>query len=161
MLKSFTKKVFSLFIISVLILVNCGCSSTKDYNVGELSEEILNLTSFSEMKTLSGTSLPSYFVFQDGDVKRFNVMVSANAESADTLACFEVVDQKQRSTIVSGISSYLTNQSNSFKSTIEKEYNKVQNRLLAELGNIIILVVCNDTTAVWDYLTELGAKEVV
>lgn len=161
MSKNSVKKILAFFLATILILINCGCASQKNYTVTDLSEEILKLTSFSEMKTLSGTSLPSYFVFQDGDVKRFNVMVSANAESADTLACFEVIDQKQRSTTVSGISSYLTNQSNSFKSTIEKEYNKVQNRLLAELENIIILVVCNDTTPVWDYLTELGAKEVV
>ena len=113
------------------------------------------------MKTLSGTSLPSYFVFGDGDVKRFNAMVSANAESADTLACFEIINKKQRSVAISGISQYLSNQSNSFKSTIEKEYNKVQTRLLMELENIIILVVANNTAAVWDYLTEMGAKEVV
>ena len=161
MLKNSVKKFLAFFLVAILILLGCGCNSPKNLNVTELSEEILNLTSFSEMKSLSGTSLPSYFVFQDGDVKRFNVKVSANAESADTLACFEVVDQKQRSTIVSGISSYLANQSNSFKSTIEKEYTKVQNRLLVELENIIILVVANDTAPVWDYLTELGAKEVV
>ena len=161
MYKNSIKKIIIFLVVAILLLVNCGCASKKDYTVSEISEKILNLTSFSEMKQLSGTSLPSYFVFQDGDVKRFNAMVSANAESADTLACFEVIDEKQRSTIISGISSYLSNQSNSFKSTIEKEYNKVQNRLLAELENIIILVVCNNTTDVWEYLTELGAKEVV
>lgn len=161
MFKNSIKKFFIFFIITLLILTGCSCSSKSNYNVTELSEEILSLTSFSEMKSLSGTSLPSYFIFQDGDVKRFNVMISASNESSDTLACFEVIDEKQRSLVVSGISGYLTNQSNSFKSTIEKEYNKVQNRLLVELGSIIILVVCNDTTPVWDYLTELGAKEVV
>ena len=161
MYKNSIKKIIVFLVVAILLLVNCGCASKKDYTVSEISEKILNLTSFSEMKQLSGTSLPSYFVFQDGDVKRFNAMVSANAESADTLACFEVIDEKQRSTIISGISSYLSNQSNSFKSTIEKEYNKDQNRLLAELENIIILVVCNNTTDVWEYLTELGAKEVV
>ena len=161
MFKNSVKKIILLFIIATLILIGCGCSSNNQYTTAELSEEILKLTSFSEMKQLSGASLPSYFVFQDGDVKRFNVMVSARGESADTLACFEVIDQKQRATTVSGISSYLANQSNSFKSTISKEYDKVQNRLLMELENIIILVVCNDSTAVWDYLTERGAKEVV
>lgn len=161
MFKKTAKNFLVFFLVAMLILLSCSCNSKKEYDVTELSEEILNLTSFSEMKSLSGTSLPSYFVFQDGDVKRFNVKVSANAESADTLACFEVVDQKQRSTTISGISSYLANQSNSFKSTIEKEYNKVQKRLLVELENIIILVVANNTTDVWDYLTELGAKEVV
>ncbi len=161
MLKNSIKKIFIFFIATLLILINCGCNSKNNYNVTELSEEILNLTSFSEMKSLSGTSLPSYFVFADGDVKRFNVMISANAESADTLACFEVINEKQRALVISGISGYLANQSNSFKSTIEKEYNKVQNRLLAELGSIIVLVVCGDTDPVWEYLTELGAKEVV
>lgn len=161
MSKNSVKRIVAFLLAVMLTFMVCGCASKSNYNTSELSEKILKLTTFSEMKSLSGTSLPSYFVFSDGDVKRFNVMVSANGEAADTLACFEVVDEKQRAVAISGISQYLSNQSNSFKSTIEKEYNKVQNRLLVELGSIIILVVCNDTAAVWDYLTELGAKEVV
>lgn len=161
MFKSNIIKFLSLSLALVLMLSVCGCSSKSDYSVTKLSEEILNLASFSEMKQLSGTSLPPYFVFSDGDVKRFNVMVSANSDSADTLACFEITDEKQRSTAISGISHYLTNQSNSFKATIGKEYDKVQNRVLAEFESFIILVVCNDTAPVWDYLTGLGAKEVV
>lgn len=161
MFKNCIKNFLVLYVVFMLAFISCGCAFQKTHTTAELSEKILTLTSFSKMKSLSGISLPSYFVFRDGDVKRFNVMVSANAESADTLACFEVIDQKQRATTVSGISSYLASQSNSFKSTIVKEYNKVQNRLLMELDNIIILVVCNDTTAIWTYLTEIGAKEVV
>ena len=161
MSKNSVKKVIVFFIAIVLSFIACGCVAKNNYSTSQLSEEILKLASFSEMKALSGTSLPSYFVFSDGDVKRFNVMVSANSESSDTLACFEVIDEKQRSVAISGISQYLSNQSNSFKSTIEKEYNKVQNRLLMELENIIVLVVSNDTASIWDYLTELGAKEVV
>ena len=161
MSKNSVKKFIAFFLAAVLALTFCGCASKNNYSASQLSEEILKLTSFSEMKPLSGASLPSYFVFGDGDVKRFNVMVSANAEAADTLACFEVIYKKQRATAITGISYYLSNQSTSFKSTIEKEYNKVQNRLLVELDSIIILVVASDTTAVWNFLTELGGKEVI
>jgi len=154
------KKISAFIVSMLLILVISGCSSENRYSSAQLSKDILNIASFSEMKELSAPSLPPNFVFQDSNVKRFSVMVSATDASADTLACFEVTDE-QRATVISGISHYLTNLSNSFKSTMEQEYVKVEKRLLVELENIIILVICNDTTAVWDYLTELGAKEVI
>lgn len=155
------QKIISIFLSVILCFAISGCASAKKHTPTQLSEDILELTSFSELKELSGASLPSYFVFQDGSVKRFSVRVSATAQSSDTLACFEVADEKQRATAVSGISQYLTNLSTAFKSTMEQEYQKVENRLLVELESIIILVICNDSTAVWDYLTRLGAKEVI
>lgn len=159
MLYTKTKKFIALLLVVILIL--SGCSNKNQYTSVELSENILKLTTFSEMKPLSATSLSTYFVFGDGIVTRFNVNVSATGESADTLACFEVNNDEQRSTAITGISEYLTNLSTSFKTTMEQEYKKVENRLLVELDNIIILVICNDTAPVWDYLSELGAKEVV
>ena len=155
------KKALAALLVVVLIFTTVGCGSTKKYDVVELSEKILKLTTFSEMKELSGTSLSSHFVFGDGSVKRFNVRVSATGESADTLACFEVKDDDQRSTAITGISQYLTNLSTFFKSTMEQEYQKVENRMLVEFDDLIVLVICNDPTPVWNYLTSLGAKEVV
>ena len=159
MLYNNIKKVIAFWLVAILFLA--GCSGKTQHSSVGLSEDILNLTSFSEMKQLSGTDLSSYFVFGDSDVKRFSVRVSANGESADTLACFEVSNDEQRSTAITGISEYLTNLSKSFKTTMEKEYNKVENRLLVEVDDIIILVICSDTAPVWDYLKELSAKEVV
>lgn len=161
MIYSKIKKALSLLVAFVLIFTIAGCSGAKDYDTAELSEKILKLTSFSNLQELSGTSLSSHFVFGDGSVKRFTVRISATGESADTLACFEVKDEVQRSTAVTGISQYLTNLSTFFKSTMEKEYKKVEGRLLVELDDIIVLVICNDTAPVWEYLTSLGAKEVV
>ena len=154
------KKTVSLIISLLLIFTFCGCSNTKTYNSAELSKEILNKTAFSELKELSGSSLSSYFVFKDGDIKRFNVRVSATGESADTVACFEVVDENQRSTVISGISKYLNKLSTSFKATMESEYLKVQNRVLVEIEDIVILVICNDYGAAKQYLSDLGAKEI-
>lgn len=154
------KKAIALLTAICLLLSLYGCSSTTSTSPTSLSEQILEKTTFSELKELSGTSLPSYFVFQDTSVKRFNVKVSATGKSADTIACFEVKDSDQRSKVVSGISQYLNKLSTSFKTTMEMEYQKVQNRLLLEFNNIIVLVVCNDYTAVTEFLSEFGAKEI-
>lgn len=148
--------VFLLAIVFIFSMV--GCSSAKNYDSLEISEKILDLAPFSNMEKLSGISLSDHFFFKDNDVKRFNVWVSAN-ESIDTLACFEVKNDEQRSIVKKGIGKYLENLSISPKSP--QESMKAENRLLVELDNIIILVICNDTTPVWDYLTELGAKESV
>lgn len=155
------KKIIGLLVAVALVISFSGCASKNNYRSSEISKEIQNIATFSEMKELSGTSLPTYFVFQDGNVKRYSVMVSATGESADTLACFEVNDKEQRATVISGISQYLTNLSTSFKSTMGQEYDKVEKRLLVEFESIIVLVICSDTTAVWEYLTKLGAKEVI
>lgn len=155
------KKLLACLVAVALVISFSGCASKNNYSSSEISKEIQNIATFSEMKELSGTSLPTYFVFQDGNVKRYSVMVSATGESADTLACFEVNDKEQRATVISGISQYLTNLSTSFKSTMGQEYDKVEKRLLVEFESIIVLVICSDTTAVWEYLTKLGAKEVI
>lgn len=161
MQKKSINRLLCLLLALLLTVTLFGCSAKTDYSVKGFSEKILTLTPFSEMNTLSGNSLSSYFIFSDGNVKRFDVKISANADSADTIACFEVVDKEQRATVISGISHYLTNQNTSFKSTIANEFNKVQNRVLVELENFIILVVCKDASPVLEYLNALGAKEVI
>lgn len=155
------KKIIVFVLSLVLSLVITGCDDKENYSSAEISKEISQIATFSEMKELSGNSLPTYFVFQDGSVKRFSVKVSATGQSADTLACFEVNDKEQRQAAISGISQYLTNLSTSFKSTMEMEYKKVEKRLLFEVENTIVLVICSDTAAVEEYLTKLGAKEVI
>ncbi|MBQ5765106.1 MAG: DUF4358 domain-containing protein [Clostridia bacterium] len=158
---SILKKVISVVSIVILLITACGCSAQKSYDLNEISEAIVGTTEFSELKELSGTTLTSYFGFQDSDVKRFNVKVSATAESADTVACFEVNDKAGQEKVVSGISNYLTGRATSFKATMESEYNKVQSRLLVQVDNVIILVVCSDYAPVTEYLNDLGAKEVI
>ena len=54
----------------------------------------------------------------------------------------------------------MTKLSTSFKATMENEYNNVQNRVLVEVEDIVILVICNDYATVRQYLTDLGAKEI-
>ncbi len=158
---SIVKKAISIISLFLLLLTVCGCSAQKNYDLNEISVDIVNSTEFSELKELSGATLTSYFGFQDSDVKRFCVKVSASGESADTVACFELNDQADHDKVVSGISNFLTGRATSFKATMESEYNKVQSRLLMQVDNVIILVICGDYTPVSEYLAGLGAKEVV
>lgn len=158
---SIAKKAISIISLFVLLFTICGCSAQKTYDLNEISVDIINVTEFSELKEISGTTLTSYFGFQDSDVLRFSVKVSASGESADTVACFELNDQADQEKVVSGISTYLTGRATSFKATMESEYNKVQSRLLMQVDNVIILVICGDYTPVAQYLADLGAKEVV
>lgn len=153
------KRIISTILAVLLAFSSVGCSDAKSYDSVEIAEEILEVAAFSEMKELSGSSLPSYFIFGDGSVKRYNVWVSANGESADTLACFQAKDSEQRSTAIAGIKQHLTFYSQSFASTME--YQKIEKRLLVEVGDVIVLVICNDTAPVWDYLSGIGAKEVI
>ncbi len=104
--------------------------------------------------SLSASALPSYFEFQDADVKRFSAWVSADGESADTVAAFEVTDKSGHNKVVSGISSYLTKLTSSFKNTMDSEYQKIQNRILVEDDHIVLLVICDNTGALEPLLNE-------
>lgn len=154
------KRAISIISLLVLLVTACGCSSGGNINPSDLSESLVAQTEFAEMKQLSGAAISSYFGFKDSDVKRFSVAVSAKGESADTVACFEITDTEQQSTVVTGISQYLTKLSTSFKATMESEYYKVQNRVLVKLDDMVVLVICSDHKTMGNYLTDLGAKEI-
>ncbi len=161
MMKNIIKSIVAVLCLAALLFSFCSCKEETEYDLNEISQNILEVSEFSSLEELSGTSLFSYFGFQDTAVKRFNVKVSATGKSADTIACFEVNDDAGYETVVAGISQYLNSRSASFETTLENEYTKIQSRLLVRVDNIIILVICNNYPQVTKYLTELGATEVV
>ena len=155
------KRILSLISLLILLLGISACTPAENYNdIHNLSLGVVAKTEFSELKELSGADLVSYFGFQDSTVKRFCVKVSANGQSADTVACFEVTSDEKQAIVITGISQYLNKLTSSFKTTMESEYRKVQQRLLFKLDNTIILVVCGDYTPVTEHLTTLGAKPI-
>lgn len=161
MFKNTIKRIVACLCLVALLFSFCSCKEETEYDLNEISQNILEITEISSFEELSGTAIFSYFGFQDTEVKRFNVKVSATGESADTIACFEVNDEDGYERVVTGISHYLNSRSESFKTTLENEYAKIQSRLLVRVDNIIILVICDNYPQVTKYLTELGAAEVV
>lgn len=161
MFKNIIKSVVICLCMFALLFSFCSCKEETEYDLNEISQTILEITEYSSFEELSGTSLFSYFGFQDTEVKRFNVKVSTTGESANTIACFEVNDEDGYEMVVTGISHYLNSRAESFETTLENEYKKIQSRLLVRVDNIIILVICDNYPQVTKYLTELGTTEVV
>ena len=157
MLKRMTSLFTALCLFIVLVL--SGCSSDADKTPRELANDIKKQMSFSQLKELSGGDLPAHFVFKDGDVAEFSVMISATGESADTIACFKMRDDN-KSVIVEGIAKYLENRAASFKATLVNEYEKLEKHILVQVNDIIILVICSDYATISSYLDDLGAKEI-
>lgn len=159
MIRALAKKIVPVFMVFILLLL-VGCESNSVLSPAEITEKIICENTFSEMGSLSGDKLSSYFQFSDTDVKRFSVLISTSTDSADTVAAFEVDDQEKQTLVISGISQYVTKLSSAMKSSMESEYNKVQSRLLMKNKNTIILVICSEPENVQNQLEQIGAKAV-
>lgn len=144
----------------ILITLFCGCKGNDSISPMDLTDHIYSKYNFSSLNSLSGSDLSSHFQFQDSDVKRFSVLISASADSADTIAAFEVTDEKQHALVVSGISGYITKLSTSFKNTITTEYTKIQNRIFVEIDNVILLVICSEPDEIEKMLLSLSAEPI-
>ncbi len=147
-------------VLLLLVVLLCGCRGATAPTPSEMTDQVTQKLTGVELKPLSGTALNSYFEFQDTEVNRFSVFVSASASSADTVAAFEARDDKQQNAVISGISGYLSKLSSSFKNTMDSEYQKIQNRVLVQIDQTVLLVICSDTSVVEPLLENWGAQPI-
>ncbi len=154
------KKLISLTLCALLFAAMlCGCSAKRTPSPLELCNDIISQNSLTDLTSLSGDKLESYFGFKNSNIKRFSVMISTSSERADTVAVFEVSNKEQRSAVITGVSKYAASLADSMQS-VEAEYKKVSSLLIMELDDLIIFIICPDTKAVEQQLITLGAKAV-
>lgn len=151
------KKIVPLFLCAVLFLTVAGCGENST-SPSDIAEAVKTTHSFTSLNALTGDKLSAYFQFSDSDVKRFCVYISGVNESADMIASFELKDEESKTKILNGISLYLNNKSKIYKGNLETEYQKIQNRVLMQVGSSITLVICEDYTAVEAQLKKLGGQ---
>lgn len=151
-----SKKIIIIAAVCIALSMLCGCSGKVHIDSTELVENIKKVGSFSELISLSGDKLSSYFGFSDTDVHRFNVSISKSGTSADTIAAFEVKNSDQKDTVIQGLSQYLAKLSASFKNTMKSEFNKTETCLIMENENMVVLVICFDSDSVKELLVSKG-----
>lgn len=159
-MKRLLQPAIAVALVLCLVFSCCACGKGSVQTPGNIVKAIKEQNNFSKLNMLSNDKLSSYFQFKDSDVKRFCVMVSDSEKSSDTIACFEPADKAGRSVVISGISQYLTTLSTSFKTTIDSEYTKIQNRILMETESLIVLVICAEPKGVAKQLEKMGAKQI-
>lgn len=147
-----------LCLILVLTLVT-GCKGNSAPSPNEIANEIVKQNNLENLNTLSGEKLVSYFGFSASDINRFSVKISSEPDLSDTVAVFETKSEESKALVITGISTYTDKLSVSMKS-LETERNKISTRLLMELDNTVILVICGNTALTKESLTEMGAKAV-
>ncbi len=155
-----TLKILLVLSLSVLLIFASGCSEEVSISTTQLAEEIQTKTEFAPLSSLSGDKLMSYFGFGDDNLHRFTVLIGSSGDTADTVAVFETKTSEQRTEVITGINNYTSKLAASLKTTMEAEFNKVDARLLFQLDNTIVLVICSDTKSVEEYLAQLGATPV-
>lgn len=151
------KKIIPFFLCAVFFLTVAGCGKSS-LSPSEIVENVKNSHHFSALNPLTGDKLSAYFQFSDSDVKRFCVYISGVNESADIIASFELKSEENKAKILNGISLYLNNKSKIYKGNLETEYQKIQNRVLMQIGSSVTLVVCEDYSAVETQLKKLGGQ---
>ena len=148
----------------ILTLLACllfaGCASENRLSPRELVDDISRQLSITGLADIAGEKLSGYFSFSDKDVKQYSVKIAATGEISDIIGVFEYSSLENKAKIIDGLSKYLAGVSSSFKNTMEQESKKLQNRVLDELDNMIILVVCTDFEGASDYLADLGAAPI-
>lgn len=152
------KKLFAGLLCVLLAVCITGCDKNIELAPEEIVDKLKQNVSLGELTEISGDKLSSYFSFSDKEVSRFSVIMGGSGETADIIAAFEYKDNAQRAKVIDGVTQYLTYASGSFKKTMENEHKKLQNRVLVELSDTIVLVVCSDYTGASQLLTDLGAK---
>lgn len=145
--------------ILLFTLMLSGCKSESAPSPSELSKKIISDNNLTELNSLSGDKLESYFGFKNSDIKRFSVMISNYSDKGDTVAVFEVTSNEKKSLVISGISKYASNLLSSMKS-VEAEYKKVSSRLIMELDHLVILIICSEPEPIEQQLLAMGAKAV-
>lgn len=159
----YAKQALSIFLICFVLIFTSmltGCKDTNDLTPSTLTKNICAKLELNELTSLSGSNLPAHFQIQDTDIKRFSVLIDSSSSSADTVAAFEVIDDKQQTAVVTGISSYITKLTTSFENTITSEYQKTQNRILVKIDNIILLVISANPESLEEYLSSLSAQPI-
>lgn len=158
-MKQSHKLISFLVYVLVFVLLLSGCKTKSTPTPAFLTEELISANNLTNLTPLSGDKLESYFGFKNSDIKRFSVMISTLNEACDTIAVFEATSKEKKALVVSGISGYAVSLSLSMKS-VENEYKKLSSRLIMELDNLIILIICADPAPIEQQLLNMGAKAV-
>lgn len=149
------------FSLCIFILISSfsGCKSKKSPSPSQLTKQIIEESSLSNLSFLSGDKLESYFGFKNSDLGRFSVLISSLNRCSDTVAVFEVKSEESKALIISGISKYASNLEASMK-LVESEKKKLSSRLILQMDNLIILIICAEAEEIEQNLTLMGAQAV-
>jgi hypothetical protein len=136
-----------------------GCGKNNSASPSEISKDVVSKANLTQLSPLTGDKLESYFEIKNSDVKRFSVLISSLPTSSDTVAIFEITDKEKKALVISGVSKYISALQSSMNN-METERQKISSRLLMELDNLVILIICGDTAPVEQYLKDIGATAI-
>ncbi len=149
---------FSLAVF-IFLFAFSGCKTQNSPSPSQLTKQITKECSLSNLSLLSGDKLESYFGFKNSDLGRFSVLISSLSQCSDTIAVFETKGEASKALVISGISKYASNLETSMK-LVEDERSKISSRLILEMDNLVILIICAEADKIEQILAPMGAKAV-
>lgn len=150
--------VTAIILLACLLLLS-GCSGGTDAPTADMVAQKVS-KGWDGMTEMSYDEISANYYFSPKLLDDFTVMVSDSDENATEAAVFRLKESGNRGAVLEGIKKHLSERATAFQNVLESEYDKIQNRLLMELDDMIVLVITGDRDTALTTLTDMGAKEI-
>ena len=157
------KKYLSVALVFLLCIgVMVGCSSGKNLNPAEITDEIMAYVD-KDIKwvSLKEGELIGYFGFSGETVVSHSAYINDAEEKYDIVSAFEFKDNKSLHTAVEKVNASLTSATQNFATAIDSEREKIANRVILSKDNVLVVVVSSNTQKIKEMLTDKGFSAVV
>ena len=135
------KKMVGCLILFVAVFCLYGCQNEKDVDIGQLSDELSNLSGFPEMQQVGRNDIGEYFDINADDVKELVAKVSSDNMRAEEIILIQAVSDDKAKEIVSSLEDHLKSQKNSYKNYNPAEYSKIKDVKVNRKGSYVYYVV--------------------
>lgn len=156
------KKATSLLLVIFVLLLCVGCKKPM-YEPAEVTKSVLSVfpASVSEKTIpLDIEHLDSYFGFGGDLLSDFSVVISSAEQTAFELGALELKDNDDINLVVDGIYRRHNDVSQALSYINTSSSTTGSRFLLMKLNDTIIYLICSDTSAAYETLTEMGAEEI-
>ena len=154
------KRLSYLFLALILLLALCACGSSEEtasdspLDVHQVAADIVATGAFTDVTTenTNGQALSVYGLAED-TVLDYSVYFSSMA-TPEEVAVFEVSSPEQASTVMDACKARQSTQVQNYETYAPDQVEKLNNAIIANVGDVVYYIVTNDPDAVKSVLKE-------
>lgn len=152
------KRVLSLLSVLALLLALCACgaSDTVTRTPAEIADEVLATQAFQDTLTALDTDMIGDYYWLDASaISEAKVYVSGSFSTAEEIAVFKAASKSDVAAIEKAIDTRLEDLQLMFESYVPGEMTKISAPVRVTKGDVVVLVLCDDTAACKEKVNEL------
>lgn len=152
--ENFKVRVFTLFMLSAILLVALsGCSSKDNIPnpaVSEIGEKIAETVDLSDMKELDDNKLQKLYGINPDKIDEYWGLIPASNINAQEILVIKVKDPADIKQVEEKISERVNEQRESFKDYLPEQCFLIEQYVLKHKGNYVFLAISKDLNPVED-----------